>query len=117
MNKKAGNLRNLSFCVLVAWGFMASAGASTPKCPADTVAAYCGTLRVALDSAGQARVERAIDAAVDAAVDSAVVKAVGESKAHKFFSDLWNQFGFGIDARVDFQLVQNRAGEHDVQFN
>lgn len=138
MSKKFVGLRRAVLCVGMVWAAMTPALASklsvpvgvsgtgaspvaVRSVPADTVAAYCDTLRVALDSAGQARVDRAIDAAVDAAVDSAVdkavVKAVGESKAHKFFSDLWNQFGFGIDARVDLQLVQNRADENDVQFN
>ncbi|MDE7150008.1 MAG: hypothetical protein K2O01_06340, partial [Bacteroidales bacterium] len=45
-----------------------SASLSGACLPADTVAAYCDTLLIELDSADQVRVDRAIDAAVDSAV-------------------------------------------------
>ncbi len=64
-----------------------------------------------------AEVDSLIDAAVERAVDSAVDKAVTEGKAHKFFSDLWNQFGFGIDARIDLQLNKDRSDEYETRFN
>ncbi len=64
-----------------------------------------------------AEVDSIIDAAVERAVDSAVDKAVTEGKAHKFFSDLWNQFGFGIDARIDLQFSKSRADEYETRFN
>lgn len=64
-----------------------------------------------------ASVDSVIDAAVERAVDSAVDKVVKDGKAHKFFSELWNQFGFGIDARVDLQLNKNRADEYETKFN
>lgn len=114
----------LALLPAVASAAMAAGGVGSAL-PVDTVAAYCDTSRIGWDAAGQAHVDSAIDAAVDkavdAAVDSVVDEAVGRavwrSKGHKFFSELWNQFGFGIDARVDLQLLRNRAGEHDVQFN
>ena len=64
-----------------------------------------------------ASVDSVIDAAVERAVDSAVDKVVKDGKAHKFFSELWSQFGFGIDARVDLQVNKSRADEYETKFN